>query len=199
LYVFSERQDMDILTRCVNDSFILGPRQTPTQDVEFSIEQLVEIAVRALSPGINDPFTAVACIDHLGNALALLFRREVPAPYHLDQNGTVRIISRTVTMSGVIDAAFNQIRQYGRTSVPVVTRLLETISRIALDARTEEVREALNIQATIIEHSSQSALSEPYDRRAVEERFKAAQEAISLSRRIHSETSPDFSLPLKDK
>ncbi|MBK6929297.1 MAG: DUF2254 domain-containing protein [Comamonadaceae bacterium] len=50
----------------LNDAFVLGNQRTATQDVEFSFHQLVEIAMRALSPGINDPFTAIACVDRLG-------------------------------------------------------------------------------------------------------------------------------------
>lgn len=182
---------MEELACRVNEAFILGPRQTPTQDVEFSIDQLVEIAIRALSPGINDPFTAMTCIDHLGNALALLFRRPEPSPYHFDQKGQLRIMTRNITTPGVIDAAFNQIRQYGRTSVPVMIRLLETISRIALDAHTEEIRDALYKQAVIIEHSGQEAFPEEFDRAALKKRFDAVQRALAVSSRVYpSESSP---------
>ncbi|MGH8598824.1 MAG: DUF2254 domain-containing protein, partial [Gammaproteobacteria bacterium] len=65
----------------INAAFVLGSQRTPVQDVEFAVNQLVEIAVRALSPGVNDPFTAVACVDRLGAALSRLAQRGVPSPY----------------------------------------------------------------------------------------------------------------------
>ena len=64
----------------MNDAFVLGNQRTAAQDIEFSFQQLVEIAVRALSPGINDPFTAIACVDRLGSALCRLARRDMPSP-----------------------------------------------------------------------------------------------------------------------
>lgn len=170
------------MTERVNQAFILGVRPTPTQDVEFSIDQLVEIAVRALSPGINDPFTAMACLDHLGNALALLFRRTVPASCYFDDTGCCRLFTRCVTMPGVIDAAFNQIRQYGRGSVPVMARMLETIAGVVPEAQTEEVREALYRQAVMIERSCQETFQDPYDRKAITERFQEVWSALTLSR-----------------
>ncbi len=69
------------LTQKINDAFILGNQRTSTQDVEFSVNQLVEIAVRALSPGINDPFTAIRCIDQLSAALCHLVEKDIPSPY----------------------------------------------------------------------------------------------------------------------
>lgn len=57
------------LATTINAAFVLGNQRTDTRDIEFPFEQLVEIAARALSPGINDPFTAIACVDRLGSAL----------------------------------------------------------------------------------------------------------------------------------
>ena len=74
----------DALAAAVRGAFYIGPQRNLTQDVEFAIDQLVEVAVRALSPGVNDPFTAIACVDRLGEALCALAGREVPSPYRYD-------------------------------------------------------------------------------------------------------------------
>ncbi len=74
------------LTAQINDAFVLGSQRTDQQDIEFSVNQLVEIAVRALSPGINDPFTAVRCIDQLSAALCHLAQREIPSAYRYDDD-----------------------------------------------------------------------------------------------------------------
>lgn len=91
----------------LNDAFVFGNQRTANQDVEFSFLQLVEIAVRALSPGINDPFTAVACVDRLGSALCRLARRDMPSPFRFDLDGRLRLVAPGSTFAGIVDMAFN--------------------------------------------------------------------------------------------
>ncbi len=77
----------------INAAFVFGNQRTGTQDVEFSVQQLVEIALRALSPGINDPFTAIACVDRLGSALCRLARRDMPSAHRFDEQGRLRLVA----------------------------------------------------------------------------------------------------------
>mgnify|MGYP001039851915 CR=1 FL=1 len=160
------------LVKPVNDAFIVGARRLQLQDVEFAINQLVEIAVRALSPGINDPFTAIACIDRLGASLARLAERGIPPRYHFDEEDRLRLITDVVTFSGIVDAAFNQIRQNGRSNVAVTIRLLERIAIIAAYAQTEGQRAALRRQTEMIWRSSTDALPEALDRADVQKRYR---------------------------
>ena len=67
LNVYSKSKDADKLKDNIKDFFIIGDNRTPTQDVEYSVRHLVEIAIRALSPGINDSFTAMGALDHLAS------------------------------------------------------------------------------------------------------------------------------------
>jgi uncharacterized membrane protein len=165
----------DGLAREINGSFVLGAERTPTQDVEFAVNQLVEIALRALSPGINDPFTAITCIDRLGAALCHLARRQIPSPYRYDESAKLRVIAIPVTFTGVTDAAFNQIRQAGRTNAAVSIRLLETIGVIAARARREADLATLQSHAEMIWRGSQDALPEPRDQQDVEARYQDVQ------------------------
>ena len=167
-----ERADDDLATR-VRAAFVLGNFRTPTQDVEHSVNQLVEVAVRALSPGINDPFTAVACIDRLGSALARLGRAAVPSPFRHDQHGRLRVVARPATFDGIADAAFNQIRQYGRTSVAVTLRLLETIEVVAAEVLRPDDLATLLRHAEMVARAGPS-LPEEADRHAVAERYESA-------------------------
>jgi uncharacterized membrane protein len=112
------------LVKKLDDAFILGKERTEQQDVEFSIEQLVEIALRAISPGINDPFTAIRCIDRLSAGLSHLAQRDFPSPYRYDDRKNLRVIAERVTFASLVDTAFNQIRQYGKSDVAVTIRLL---------------------------------------------------------------------------
>ena len=117
-------------------------QRTAFQDVEFTVDQLVEVAVRALSPGINDPFTAIACIDRLGEGLCRLAGRSMPSPFRCDEEGRLRVVARPTTFESVANAAFHQIRQYGRTSAAVLIRLLETFEMVAEQTHREEDRAA---------------------------------------------------------
>jgi uncharacterized membrane protein len=176
--VFPEEKVNKKLAVQINEAFILGSQRTEQQDVEFPIDQLVEIAVRALSPGINDPFTAIRCIDQLSAALCHLAQREIPSPYRYDDHNQLRIIAEPISFADATDAAFNQIRQYGKSSVAVTMRLLEAIAAIALFTHRTPDRTTLQRHADMIERGSQEGIAEELDYENVKERYLAAVKAI---------------------
>lgn len=162
----------------VNSAFALGNQRTSAQDLEFAVHQLVEIAVRALSPGINDPFTAVACVDRLGSALCRLAQRDMPSPYRFDEQHRLRVVAAPVSFPGMVDAAFNQIRQSARSNAAVTIRLLETIAVIAGAAYRPQDRAALRRHAEMIARGAREGLPEVEDRHTVEERFETTIRAL---------------------
>ena len=155
----------------VAGAFEVGYDRAAGEDIEYYIDQLVEIAVRALSPGINDPFTAMACVDRLGASLRQLAERIMPSPYHQDKEGTVRVIAKTQTFEGALNAAFNLIRQYGQSSAPVSMRLMETLAVLADWAPARDHKAALLSHARMIESGATATMQERADIRALEERF----------------------------
>ena len=159
------------VTRKIQRAFVYGNQRTHLQDLEFSLQQLVEVAVRALSPGVNDPFTAINCIDRIAAALSLLAQRSFPSPFRHDEGGSLRVIAKPVKFAEVLNATFDPIRQYGRSSPLVTLRLLEAISRITKRATREGDLAALFNQALVIERGSHEGLPEERDREAVKERF----------------------------
>ncbi len=161
------------LATALNDLFITGHKRTTEQDLEFPINELVEIASRALSPGVNDPFTAISCIDHLGASLCDLAQRVFPSVLRKDGEERVRVLVYPTTFGGFVDAAFDQIRQYGRSHASVTLRLLENIRVIMPFTRYPEQREALLRQAAMIERGSHGGLPEEADRREVHTRYLA--------------------------
>lgn len=169
----------DQITDQVHSFFVLGHQRTSGQDIEFGVNQLVEIAVRALSPGLNDPFTAITCVDHLGSALCRLASRDMPSPYRYDPQNQLRVIALADTFPEIMDAAFNQIRQYSRTSAAVSIRLLETIAVVAGFAHRPEDRATLLRHAEMIVRGAREGLPEDQDRRAVEERCQAVRKLCS--------------------
>jgi uncharacterized membrane protein len=163
----------------INSAFALGKQRTSGQDIEFAVSQLVEIAIRALSPGVNDPFTAITCVDRLGSALCRLAQRDMPSPYRYDPQDQLRVITPVFTFPDVTDTAFNQIRQYGRSSAAVTIRLLETIAEVARFAHRPEDRAALLRHANMIARGSHDGLPEDEDRQEVEKRFQSANQLLS--------------------
>jgi uncharacterized membrane protein len=128
----SRRLDDDVCQRLV-DAFTFGADRTATQDLRFPMEQLVEVAVRAMSPGINDPFTAVNCVDRLGSALALLGGRRIPSRYRRDDEGRLRVIADPVGFEMLTDLAVTPLVHYARASgsVAVTDRLRRTLQELA--------------------------------------------------------------------
>lgn len=162
----------------VRDACVIGSHRSQEQDLLFPIHQLAEIAVRALSPGINDPFTAIACVDRLSAGLCRLAGRELDPPVLTDSEGAPRLIRRTVTFADATDAAFSTMRRYGRESVEVTLRLLEAIGEIAPFARTDEQRDALRRHADLIELESRQALPASADRVEVALAHRAAADRL---------------------
>lgn len=165
--------DSEELVKAVNGFFITGHKRSQEQDLVFLVNELVEIAARALSPGVNDPFTAISCINHLGVSLCDLAQRAFPPVLKKDDENRVRIVAYPTTFERIVDAAFNQIRQYGRTHAAVSIRLLENIQVVLPFTHYPEQRKALLRQAAMIEQGSHEGLPEGSDRRDVHERYLA--------------------------
>lgn len=177
--VFPEAKIERKLAAKITDTVVLGIGRTEQQDLEFSLDQLVEIAARALSPGINDPFTAIRCIDQLNAALCHLAQRAIPSPYRYDDRARLRvIIADPLEFADAIDTAFNQIRQYGQSSVAITMRLLEAIATIAPFTHRELDRTALQRHADAVERGSHAGIKEELDLQDVQERYLIAVKAI---------------------
>ncbi len=169
----------DALAAAVRDTVVIGSQRTVAQDVEFAVDQLVEVAVRALSPGVNDPFTAIQCVERLGAALARLADRRIPSPYRRDGAGRLRVIAYPWTFPALLDAALNQIRQHARSSVAVSMALLEAITSVAALVRRPADRAALLAQAEIIEGQASCAAPEPRDRADLRRCYEASLAALA--------------------
>jgi len=168
----------DDVEESVRATFIIGAERTGTQDLGFFIDQLVELAVRALSPGINDPATARACVDRLEQALCHLAGRWKPSAYRHDDDGTLRIVASAVTFAGMVDLAFTEIARYGRSSVSVSCRLLEALRDLAPCVMHEEDRLALVRQAAFVGDRPAVPFDNETDRAALADCYRAALSAL---------------------
>jgi uncharacterized membrane protein len=167
------RDDPQVHER-IRQAFLLGSSRTLEQDAEFPVQQLVDIALRALSPGLNDAYTAVVCTDRLGAALCHLNSRHAPPRHRRDQEGRIRLILDTYTYEGMVDAAFDQIRQNAAGSVSVCIHLLEVLRTVAATTRTPEQRRVLRQHVEMVHRAGLPAAQEQKDRDDLEERFQAA-------------------------
>lgn len=153
--------------RRIRDAFTLGRTRTSEQDVGFAINQLVEVAVRALSPGINDPFTAVTSIDRLTSALLHLMRRPRPSPFRADAHGRLRLIAEGPGFDSLVDAALHQIRQSGARMPAVMIHLLESLQVLLEEAKLPAHRTALLRHLELVRRAALRETDEPADRRDV--------------------------------
>ncbi len=115
----------------VRDAVVFGPKRTASQDTAFSIDLIVEIAARALSPGVNDFYTALACVDHVGAALETAFDKGLPGNGFQDDTGRLRLVLDPITYDGLVDTAFHPLRRAASDNVSVIVRLLETLTLLA--------------------------------------------------------------------
>jgi uncharacterized membrane protein len=114
----------------INQAVILGKQRTPGQDVEFLLTQLASIAVRALSPGINDPYTAVQCVNRLEGAFCKLVNREFPSEYRYDESDRLRVVAHPTTFAKFLNVAFDEIGHYGRDDAMVMETVLRTLQSV---------------------------------------------------------------------
>lgn len=152
--------------------FVFGKTKTSQQDLEFSIHQMVEIAARALSPGVNDPYTAIACIDNLTATMCYLAEAKFPSKYRLDKDGKLRVIADVLEFEGVLDAAFNQIRQFSGGSTAVIIRLMEALTTILEFTKRESHKNAVIYHAEMVLRMGKESIKEKSDLNDLEERAK---------------------------
>ena len=158
---------------------IIGSSRTAEQDIEFSISQLVEIAVRSLSPSLNDPFTAISCLDRLSEALVHLGRRDLPRTQRCEVDGELRLLVDRPDFAGMVALAFDQIRQNARSKPAVIIRMLELIATIINSLRHRPVCfDPLVNQARMIAVSAQNTIEERSDRATIVERYAAVLEQL---------------------
>jgi uncharacterized membrane protein len=160
--------------RGLRAALIVGDVRTPEDDIEYSVRQLVEIALRALSPAINDPFTAMAAIDWLGAALARLAREQFPSRYRYDSDGRLRVVASVSTFGGITHTIFSRIRHYGGSSPVVLNRLLEAVAAFGPHITSADDRRLVHSEADSVLHMGRSLLSNETDLAELDRRYRAA-------------------------
>ncbi len=139
----AERVPEEVIAR-LQESFVVGDRPSGVQDLAFLTDQLVEMAVRALSPGINDPGTAIACLHRLGSVVNRVAGRRMPSSQRFDESGTLRVVAqRTPSFAGVVASCFDPIRRYGVADAAVIVELLAVMEGALPQCAADDRRSVL--------------------------------------------------------
>lgn len=162
--VHSDARVSDEVLAAIRRCLTVGKERTPTQDLEFSVRQLVEIAVRALSPGINDPFTAVAVLNRLAGALELVALNAAPIRSYTDEGGSLRVRANPSDVSDLFDTALNQIRQAADRTPAVLIQLAHICAQLASVLSDPASRGALQRHLHKISRAGKRHIEDPADR-----------------------------------
>jgi uncharacterized membrane protein len=141
-------------------AFDIGPTRTLQQDVEFGVIQIVDIALRAISPAVNDPSTAISCIDQLSRVLIRWLERSPPDQVLYDPPHVLRVVVPWIGIDSLFDTAFEQIRHYAASDLAVSLRLLRAMSDIGRTVQRSDIRAALLVRARRVVDGWNAALGE---------------------------------------
>ncbi len=177
------------LSKAVQDLFGIGAKRSALQDLRFLFDELVEIAARAMSPGVNDPFTAVTCLDWLGAALSELSRRELPSHLRVDEDGSLRVIAHPETFDGFLNQSLGALMQYCARDVMTALRFIQVLAQISIDCNDPDRNAALGVCAAKLEALSRQTLNSSS--------FEPIAERCGEFRRILAE--PDYKRRLRDQ
>lgn len=133
----------DEFARGVNAALELTNQRSMRQDITFGLRQLVDIGERALSPGVNDPTTAVQVIDELHRILREVVQRQPPSPYLTTGDGTVRVVAPTLSATDVVRLAIEELAHYGANSIQIPRRLEGMLADLASCA-LPQYRDSIN-------------------------------------------------------
>jgi uncharacterized membrane protein len=163
----------------LSECCFIGRERTLVQDYEFAIHQLVEVAGRAMSTGLNDTFTAITAADHLGAAYARIGGRGLPNNVFRDDDGEIRLLLPLVTFGDVFAAGMNQLRQHARTTPAVSIRLLDMLVRLLPHLQRAEDRQVVAAHARAIASGAEEAAPEPLDQHAIRQRLALFEDDLS--------------------
>ncbi|MBA3644026.1 MAG: DUF2254 domain-containing protein [Chloroflexia bacterium] len=152
--------------RAIRSALPLGFERAPHADIELGMQQLVDIAVKALSPGINDPSTAMLCIDRLGEVLVAIGKRGSAEAVRRGDDGSVRLVLHPPIFDRLVHLAFDQIRHYGVADPALAAYLVTALGKVAAllpgDRQDRLVRQARLVLAAI-----ETEIALPADREVV--------------------------------
>ena len=176
------------LERSALSAIQIANARSPHQDIDFSVQQLTEMAVRALSPGTNDPVTAINALDDLSSGLARLVAREAPPHVRMDTSGTPRLHTTVPEPLALVTGVVDHMRWYATSSPSVMHATLVFLERVGTTAHSAELRSALVRQVELVRDGFDAAGHHVHDTQ--EFAAHCAEVAARITRRTSPRASP---------
>ncbi len=168
----------DKLLNGVRSCFACGRERTATQDTLFLVDQLVEIMIRALSPGVNDPFTASNCIDWLGASLHELLRDDRPESTGRGDAHSARVIAHPLSFERFASCVFDRSRRYVAADPNAAMQMMSVLASLALKASSADQESTLRGHAAALAEATGELLPDDLSRQALTKRHEEFQEAL---------------------
>jgi uncharacterized membrane protein len=173
LYAYPAERVADEVAAGLRECFAVGIDRTPPQDPGFVSQQLTQIALRALSPGINDPYTAVECINRLTQGFRRAASRHRPSPYRSDAARRLRVVAPPDRLLPLVLGAFAPIARAADDNGEIVRRVLDAVALIIPETRHADDLDGLLQFARTVRQESGDRLTRPSDRAIVEQAYAA--------------------------
>jgi uncharacterized membrane protein len=174
------------VAQALSKAHVTGPHRTLVQDPVFAIDQLVEIAIRALSAAVNDTFTALTCIDWLSAGLGRVSGRVLDEGVYRDASGNIRLIESDPSYARMVNRSFDKIRQAASGMPAVLIRLIDSLGSIMLDTPTEDQRSVLRRQADMVLRLSEETVTEQNDLEEIRFRYRRIPGEDALEEQPHT-------------
>jgi len=171
-----EEPDQETIT-ALQETFNISPYRSVEQDADFGIRQIVDVALKALSPGINDTTTAVTCVDYLSTILARLAPRQIPSSHRYEE-GELRVIAKEAGFESLLAEAFDQIRSNANGDLAIMLRMLRALQIIIGLTDRPERRRALRDQVQWIAELAERTLESAHDCARIDARLASVREAF---------------------
>lgn len=168
--IYSSSPPDENLVRDVQDTFSISHLRTIEQDPGFGVRQIVDIALRALSPGVNDTTTAVTCIDYLTAINVRLANRRIGRPFVYDK-GRLRVIARGPTFETFFAESFDEIRRNAEGNATLILRLLVSLKTVAIATDDPARKRIIYQRVSLLQDLAEKTIDSEYDVAQIRESF----------------------------
>ncbi|WP_414698970.1 DUF2254 family protein [Oligoflexus sp.] len=159
VHVSGKNSHRETFARDINHCFSLGTQRTMEQDLEFGFQMLVEMSVRALSPSMNDPFTALQCIDYLRESFKTMMQMPRPNPLHRDSEGSVRVIQPFISVTDLLTNTLSPLHHYARHAPMVLNGLNNMLDSLTANAGSPEILNHSNVEKNMTGEGREPVMS----------------------------------------
>ncbi|HBJ7673245.1 TPA: DUF2254 domain-containing protein, partial [Legionella pneumophila] len=172
LYIYSSEKIEKLIHKQCVDAFALGHQRNQEHDIIFLIDEMVEIIARALSPGINDPFTAMTCLDWLQSTLQKISKTSQPSAYRYDTEDKLRLIAQPIAFTEFCDLIFCRVQPYVCKDRNTAIHMMEMINTIHARITNDEHKITLTSHAASLKNAALECLSINEDRKKLQSLYE---------------------------